>query len=262
MIRKQSYPKRARVQKKSLISELAEVLTKVHDIQKTKGGDAPFAYLRILDIANAVRDQLLTRGILLIPNDVNWWREAWTNQDGRVETQCFVETEFELTDGRRSRKWKSCGMGQSVDGYAMAIAQTMAIKAWLKRVGLIFGEWDDPERDHQSDYSRARFPREDIRLQEYRERALREACSTLGMTEEAALELLSQRFEETVTLDKLKRLATKKFDFAIQVLLGQRDLVADLSKSVEEITKANGKPQPIVTVLDRKARDEKHSTGD
>ena len=250
-VRKSSCRKSTKTPTKSIVQHLAQVLAKVQEIQKVKGDE--FAYLRILDIANAVRDELLSRGILLVPSDVNWWSEAWTNPDGRVVTQCGVETEFELTDGHVSKRWKSFGMAQDVDGFALATAQTMAIKAWLKRVGLIFGEWDDPEREQRS-IDRPAFPREVSRIAEYQHRALDAAIHEAGLTKAQAEKVLSKRFEQTVTIEAIAQLPKKQFDLALQILFGQRDMTADLSKSVDAAK--NGKPQPVVAVIDRRNGDD------
>jgi len=244
--RRLSYPKSAKKTKKTVIQHFSEVLANVQTINKVKGDE--FAYLRILDIANALRDELLSRGLLLIPDDVSCWRDTWLNADGRVVTQCGVETEFELTDGRFSKRWKSFGLGQDIDGFAMSIAQTMAIKAWLKRVGLIFGERDDQEKE-QSEQERPLFAREAPRLEDYKLRAFREACLEMNIASDEAEDLLSQRMGEEVTIEKLLKLSPKKFDFAIAVLKGQKDLTGDLKRSVEIV---KGKAQPIVAVLDHK----------
>jgi len=243
-VQKSSYRKSAKSPKKSIIQHLAEVLAKAEKLRKVEGDE--FSYLRVLDIANAVRDELLSRGLLLIPNDIAWWSEQWM-QDNRVVTQCGVETEFELTDGRVSKRWKSFGMAQDMDGFAVSIAQTMAIKAWLKRVGLVFGERDDPEREQRS-IDRPAFPREVSRIAEYQHRALDAAMRDAGLTKAKAEKILSEQLEQTVSIDSIAQLPKKQFDFALQVLLGERDLTAGLSKSVDAAK--NGKPQPVVSILD------------
>src|SRR5262249_54090469 len=125
------------VYRKTLVGQFAEVLAHVQKIERVKGDG--MTYLRILDIANALRDELLSRGLLLVPNDREWWFDVYIEPDGhvktaehgslllcelcgrqyRVITQCGVKTEFELTDGRSSRRWVSFGMGQDSDGFAM-----------------------------------------------------------------------------------------------------------------------------------------------
>jgi hypothetical protein len=224
----------------ALIKQFATVLANVKALQRTKGES--FTYLQIAEIANAVRDQLLTRGILLVPSDRNWWFDAWMH-DGRVVTQCGVETEFELTDGRRSRRWIAFGMGQDVDGYAVAIAQTMAIKSWLKRVGLIFGERDDPEREQspRRDIAKPKYPREVSKIFEFQQRALRAAAHECGWTDEQAEQFLSGKLQRKVTIPDIANCPEKEFNFAVTLLYGQRDLTKDFAGSVEIAKQRKGK---------------------
>jgi hypothetical protein len=258
----------------ALIQQFAAVLANVKALQKTKGES--FTYLQIAEIGNAVRDQLLTRGLLLVPSDKNWFFDAWM-QDGRVVTQCGVETVFELTDGRRSLRWIAYGMGQDVDGYATAIAQTMALKSFLKRVGLIFGERDDPEREQgpRPDIAKPKFPREVSKIFEFQQRALRAAAHECGWQDEQAEIFLSGKLQRPVTIADVAACPEKQFNFAMSLLYGQRDLTKDVAASVEIVKQrkakkadaipgskdqptipsgkpqiVEGKAQPVVEILD------------
>jgi hypothetical protein len=72
----------------------------------------------------------------------------------------------------------SYGVGRDMDGKALFIAQTGALKAWLKRLGLIFGEWDDPEVESGEERPR----RETTALASYQERAWSSALKSCGKT--------------------------------------------------------------------------------
>jgi hypothetical protein len=238
---------------KSLVAKFAEACAGVEGLTKD-GNNGKFDYLRILEISDALRDKLFARGILLIPNDVEQWVESWDNQDKKLVTEVGVKTEFTLTDGRESLKFSSYGVGRDLDGHALAIAQTGALKAWLKRVGLIYGEWDDLEKEH-GDIEKPLAPREVVQIANYQQRAFSAALEQCKMSQEEAEKVIGARLGQAVTADLIMLLPRKKFDQALSILYGVRDQTEDWSKSVEAIRKVS-QAQPVVAALDRRNHDE------
>jgi|SRR5580704_803396 hypothetical protein len=137
----------------SLVEKLAEVVRGMDGVAKEGRADQGFTYLRILDLADALRERLFAAGILIIPSDVECVveRSASTITD-REWTQATVKTRFEITDGVEEWFFDSYGFARDLDGYAVATAQTMALKSLLKRLALVFGERDDPGREDQLGY--------------------------------------------------------------------------------------------------------------
>jgi hypothetical protein len=261
-----AYPKRIWqfVFGKPITVEFAEACEGVKGLRKAGYNDElDFDFLKILDLANQLRAELLPRGLLLVPNDVEYLEEPCTADDGLPGIQVRVKTEFEVTNGRRRLSAGSAyGVGRDAHGFALAIAQTMALKSWLKRISLLFGEEDDIERSHghgqgQGQGQRpAPYCREAQGVRSYQERALSAALRTCGLTREGAEALLSKVMGFPITCEGIADLPREDFDVAMVALANHEDLAAQLELSVRAAEAAKRKPQPVVTAIDEPWKDE------
>lgn len=136
----------------SLVEKIAKVCLSVKSSDVLKQGenaDAPgggYWYLRILDLSEQLREKLFAAGVLIIPSDGECVIGGYASSDpNRPYTTACVKTQFRLTDGVQSMDFSAYGYAADLDGKCVAIAQTAALKSFLKRLALIFGEWDDPE---------------------------------------------------------------------------------------------------------------------
>jgi len=228
---------------KPLEIQLAEACEAVRGIRKNGvNEDAGYNYIRILDIANALREELLPRGIVLIPNDLECEEFTVQTPDGPA-IEVRVKTEFTLTDGRRSLKFCSYGYGRDQDGKAVFIAQAGALKTWWKRVSLTYGEEDDPE------VARTPMPtkwekHEKGRLAAYQERAWDAGLRNSGMTREQVEALISKGIGKPVTSEQIVALPSEDFDVAMKILLRASDLTGVLERSVVD-AKQRKQPQSI-----------------
>src|ERR1700690_1014485 len=124
--------------RKSLAEKIIEIVAEMPRLTKNGHRD-DFSYLEIVDLANAFYGCAKDRGIIVIPNDL----QASISSDGEC---AWVQTEFEVTDGKERWHWCAYGFGKSEGKWGgLPIAQTMALKSWLKRLGMVFGEEDDAE---------------------------------------------------------------------------------------------------------------------
>jgi hypothetical protein len=240
----------------SIIERLVEACASVPPLVK-KGETDEFTYLRILELANALKAELFSRGLLIIPNDTECEQRHFRSDiPGRWYTAFRVKTEFTIADGRNTEKFSAYGSGRDMDGHALSIAQTMALKSWLKRLGLIFGEKDDQEIESAPLRQRALYPRESERLAEYRERAWAEAIIKSGKKREDIEAHLTKAFGFTVKSADIITLPPEKFDLAIRLLNTNENLkeALEMSLSIEQRKKAG--PQAVVKSLDRQAKDE------
>ena len=139
----------------TLVEKIAAICKSIDPVMREGTADAGFAYLRVLDIANALREKLFDAGILIVPNDVQCFVERWESEvTDRHWSSAHVKTEFAIGDGSSRELRLTCyGYARDLDGHAVSIAQTMALKSLLKRLGLIFGEYDDPEKQQNEGYS-------------------------------------------------------------------------------------------------------------
>jgi len=138
---------------KSLVEKLSEVFAGMDKVLK-EGDNGEYAYLRILDISTAVREKLFAAGVVIIPSDADLELQSWESETaGRRWTSAKVCTSFTITDGGDPLVYEAYGFARDMDGKCVAIAQTAALKSFLKRLALIFGDYDDPEQalDHITD---------------------------------------------------------------------------------------------------------------
>jgi hypothetical protein len=253
---------------KSLAANLADACASVSGVLK-KGDNGTFTYLRILDVANALRDELFSRGIVIIPSDVECNLEMFESDvAGRRITEVRVKTEFTLTDGRSEKVYAAYGVGRDMDGKALFAAQTGALKSWLKRLGLIFGDRDDPEIEQRATPElQDELPRQKLAQARYQARAWSAALATCGRTEPEIEAILSEAMGREVTSGLIIALPREGFDVAMKILTQHSDLTKVLEdskraakrrKTAERVAdtdamgrkKARG-PQPIVEALDQ-----------
>jgi hypothetical protein len=226
-----SYLTRFFSRRKTIAERLIEACDALTGLRKLGDYNAQYRYLRILDIANALRTELFSRGLIIIPNDIECERDSWNSPefDDRHYTEYRVRTKFIVTDGHHKLSFCSYGVGRDMDGKALFIAQTGALKAWLKRLGLIFGEWDDPEVE-SGEY---RPRRETTALASYQERAWSSALKSCGKTADQVDAYLSTEFGFDVNTQSIAALPRKEFDLAMKWLLQNGDLLDTLTTSVK-----------------------------
>src|ERR1035437_3815525 len=240
--------------RKSLAENLADACATVSGVLK-KGNNGTFTYLRILDVANALRDELFSRGIVIIPNDVECNTEIFISDAGdRPMTEIRVKTEFTVTDGHSEKVFSAYGVGRDQDGKALFAAQTGALKSWLKRLGLIFGDRDDPEVEQKAapEPLDEELPRQKLAQARYQARAWSAALATSGRTEPEIEAILGEGIDREVTSGLIIALPREGFDVAMKILTQHSDLtqVLEDSKRATKRKKARG-PQPIVEALDQ-----------
>jgi hypothetical protein len=132
-----------------LVDKIASCCKAVNGLKKL-GDNGEYAYLRIVDIADALREKLFEAGVLILPHDLDCeLRYIDVPQEpGRWWIEAKVKTQFTLTDGNRDGEvicFDAYGFARDLDAKCVAIAQTAALKSFLKRLALIFGDYDDPE---------------------------------------------------------------------------------------------------------------------
>jgi hypothetical protein len=243
--------------RKPLALKLAHACRAVQGV--IKQGKNGFQYLRITDLSTLFREELFKRGIVIIPNDLECKKQCYEpeSKSERWLTVVEVKTEFVIMDGIETLKFCAYGIDSDrEEGWkAMATAQTMALKAFLKRMGMIFGENDDAEVAEEDRGSITRYPREAQRLAEYQERVWTSSLKSCGKTSQQVEEFLSTAFKFPVTSKEITGLSTSDFDIAIRWLLTNADSNGELvntmeiSKQVAQNKKA--KAQPVVAAMDR-----------
>lgn len=211
-----------------------------------KGEHPNFNYLRIADVADAFWAEVRKQGLLIIPNDL---------ESGFLDAQnAWVKTQFVVKHGRESEEYVSFGQGFSHEGHALHIAQSTALKSWLKRLGMTFGEEDDQEIQI-SPFTPPQYEVDGVKR--FQERVWAAALKNSGLKAEHVLTNLAEVFGHAVTQEEITSLPPERFDVAIK-LVKNENLAEAMEVSIRAAkAKKNGRgPQAVVPVIDTKAPDE------
>lgn len=140
----------------SLHGKLAEVMAEVGRIPKNGYNDFhKYKYVLESDLAEAVRQRLAERGVMLYTSAEEVTREAFTitsRQGSRETAVTTVRVKFTAADGESGETFEFWGAGQGEDAGDKGIykALTGAVKYGLMKLFLI-PTGDDPEADSKND---------------------------------------------------------------------------------------------------------------
>jgi len=204
-----------------------------------KLGNNKYPYQKAAHVAAAFRKELFKRHILLRQNEKPPEYVAIPTNGGLPIVECRIGIEFTLTDGKEKiGPDLHHGVGQDQEGKGLYKAQTGALKYFLRGLGLIPDEADDPEASTARSDEVFETAQQKSRLREYQTRAWAAATSENGRTPQQCSAYLLGRFKiSDVTL-----LDRKEFDEAIRWATGHADTVETLELSVHsvEAAKKNG----------------------
>lgn len=137
---------------KSLVEKLAEACDAVGGIaKKGKNTQQNYSYVKAADVAKAIRHELFKRGVLVIPDEqsIDWAEVAF--KSGTVMRECRLKTNYRITDGITEIIVGAFGVAMDSGDKAIYKAKTGAQKYFLRGLGLIPDEKDDPEADESVD---------------------------------------------------------------------------------------------------------------
>lgn len=232
---------------KPLEIQLVEACEAIPGLRKEGHNDElEFDYLRILELAESLRAELLPRGIVILANDLECLEETFLGENGRT-TEARVKTEFTVTNGWKEIKLCSYGSARDENGFAIAIAQTMGLKALLKRISLTYGKEDDMEARRWALPPSQETTHQTRRQLAYQGRAWEDAVRNSGKTEQEIEALLSQAMGQKLTSDDIAALPPEAFDQALKLVIQHSDLTEVLEMSKRSVKRG---PQPIVESLD------------
>jgi len=216
---------------KPLELQLVEACEAVPGLRKRGENDIlEFKYLMIVDLANALREELFQRGITIIPHDLECTEGIVSTPDGDFH-EARVKTEFIISNGHRQLKLCSYGSSRSQDGFAVSAAQTFALKALLKRLSMIFGDDDDPELPRWAHVPETSHQQR--RQKDYQKRALADAINNSGKTVAEIESLISEAVGKTLTSEQIADFPVEAFEQVMGLVLQHSDLSNVLQMSVD-----------------------------
>jgi hypothetical protein len=250
----------------TLVAKLAEACNAVGGVEKRGRNDFhKYSYVKAADVAKAIRHELFQRGVIIVPNETEFIEtgKIKTNSGGEMR-EFRLTVEFTIYDGTSEDKItvKAFGVAADTGDKTLYKCKTGATKYFLRALGLIPDEKDDPEFDEAVDEKTdprathatpgesksARKKRE--RIKEYQARGWDSAVRESGKTAQQVATFLQTRYSAT----SITELSPDEFNDAIKWAVGTESLEKTLEASVKA-AKA-GRKQPIVDVLDHQPSDE------
>lgn len=235
---------------KSLVTKLAEACNSVGGVEK-KGRNEfqKYAYVRAADISKVFRRELFKRNILLTSNELELTEKEVPTNSGGTMRYVTLKAEYILHDGENGETLTSMAYGMGMDSGDKAIwkAKTGALKYFLRGLGIVPDERDDPEADesvdeqtdarvmadHDKKTSRQRT------VAEYQVRAFDAACHSSGKTAAQVAAYLREKFKVATVADMMRG----DFNQAIRWANRSEDLAETLATSVNIARK---KPETIL----------------
>lgn len=253
--------------KNSLIKKLAEACNAVGGVEKKGKNDFQnYHYVRAADVAKAIRHELFSRGVVLIQNEKEFKQigVVLTNKGAEIrEWQLDVEIIIHDADSDDSLTVQAIGVAMDSGDKAIYKCKTGATKYFLRSLGLIPDERDDPEHDSKVDEAVTRTAKKPAqrqpadnahsqipRIKEFQARAWEAACRETGKTAKQVADYLRTRWSAAV----ISELNIEDFADAVKWATATSELADDLAMSVKNVKQRRG-PQPVVQAMDRGAEE-------
>ena len=227
---------------KTLIQKLAEACDAVGGIEK-KGRNTMqnYDYVRAADVAKAIRHELFSRGVVILADEQTpEWREFQTAK-GSIMRECTLRVTYHITDGSQEILMNAYGVAMDSGDKAIYKSKTGALKYFLRCLGLIPDEKDDPEHDSGGDKSDLRKPKETMA-----DKALMFHFGQIdaAQTQETLFAAFKEAYKDAQALDdKAAMAAFIKAKDAKKVIIGNKTPV----EAVAEPQEAFLEPEPPQT---------------
>lgn len=259
-----------------LVAKIAEAMDVIGGVEKKGHNERQnYRYVKAADVAKAFRHELFKRGVILIANETKLEHElVETNSGGRMR---FVTLTVEYTlQDELETLGPMTAIANAMDSGDKAIfkAKTGALKYFLRTLGILPDEKDDPEADEEVDKS-AGPPqvRPDLeakmegqqRIKQHQVKGIQEACKRTGKSLDQQMEYL-----DSFHLVQWEELTKERFNDAIRWANVPSQVPADLADSLTKSIAIRKKrttsvismpPQPAVTAAEAR-RDDEFDAGD
>lgn len=140
---------------KSLVTKLTEACNAVGGIEKKGTNESQrYKYMKAADVAKALRRELFTRHIMLIADEKEFTQTGVVTTKMGAELREFtLRVDYHILDGDSGEKLIVGAFGVAMDSGDKSVykAKTGALKYFLRGLGLIPDEKDDPEADEKVD---------------------------------------------------------------------------------------------------------------
>lgn len=208
----------------SLAGKLAEACANVGGVEKRGRNEAQrYDYVKAADVAKSIRKELFNRGVVVIPDEIECTTKQISFQNAKGETrnsnEVIVKTAYIITDGKETLTFHGYGIAWDAGDKAVYKAKTGALKYFLRGLGLIPDEKDDPEADESIDRATKGLEFDPVEFDQRTEdqqnialfqlKAIDEACRRTGKTEDEIKAYLGLMGE--TRLEHIKKSDFQKF---------------------------------------------------
>src|SRR5580693_4139572 len=136
-------------QPRSLVAKLVAACAAVGGLEKKGNNTAQnYKYLKAPDVAKAMRQELFSRGVLITQDEEDFYEgNTIKTSKGAEIRQYTLKVRFTIWDSDSAETIAGVGYGVAMDSGDKAIykCKTGALKYFLRGLGLIPDEKDDPE---------------------------------------------------------------------------------------------------------------------
>jgi len=233
----------------TLVEKLAEAVDRVGGIEK-KGRNVTqnYDYVKAADVAKALRHELFSRGIVIIPDEVECIAKQITFTNAKNEPRCSNEvqlkTAYHITDGVTELVMHGIGIAWDSGDKAIYKAKTGALKYFLRGLGLVPDEKDDPEADESIDKALGKvepgFKKEFAKATKDQQRKITPAEAKVfwaavkagGKTQDQV-----KAYFKSLKIESTEAMLHSDYDMCLKWAAGmEKDLTGTLARSVEAKT--------------------------
>ncbi len=223
---------------KTLVEKLAEACDAVGGVEKKGRNEAQrYDYVKAADVAKAIRHELFERGIVIIPDELECVTKQITYQNAKGEirfsNEVTLRTAYTITNGLETLIMHGYGIAWDSGDKAIYKAKTGALKYFLRGLGLIPDEKDDPEADESVDRVSAeieeKLEKQD-RIAPFQVNAFNSACNQTGKTPLQVSTFLAELNNYTSISECMKQ----DFDAAIKWAVKRTEAPANLTPVLQQ----------------------------
>lgn len=223
---------------------MAEACNSVGGVEK-KGRNEfqKYTYVRAADISKLFRRELFKRNILLTSNELELTEQTVQTNSGGTMRYVTLKADYILRDGDSGETLSSVAYGMGMDSGDKAIwkAKTGALKYFLRGLGIVPDERDDPEADESVDEqtdervmaAHDKKTAKQRSVADYQIRAFDAACHASGKTAEQVAGYLRSKYNVATVADLMR----SDFNELIKWAVKNGDLKDTLAASVDIVTR-------------------------
>jgi hypothetical protein len=207
-------------QPKSLVAKLSEACDAVGGIAKSgRNKTQGYDYVKFADVAKAIRHELFSRGVVIIPSESELQTERIETNSGGWMTEARLKSTYTVTDGHESLSFDAWGVARDSGDKAVYKAKSGALKYFLRSLGLIPDEKDDVEADETVDHpdnaparkSPTTAPAGDVlKIADFQKNAFLSAAKKSGKTNDQLI-----AYYKTLGISELSEMPRKDFQAAL-----------------------------------------------